>query len=93
VGWSLKLHRPRPVHRRYRGLPRYHFGEIRLSCLNFYSKFLLHRTRYEWGRPLYSAYFSKFYGHILFVFAMVSLLLSAMQVELAAEALVSGPEQ
>ncbi|KAL4756185.1 uncharacterized protein BDW70DRAFT_154397 [Aspergillus foveolatus] len=73
--------------------PRYHYGEIRLTRLNFYSKFLLHRTRYEWGRPQYSAYFSRFYGHFLFIFAMVSLLLSAMQVELAAEALVSGPEQ
>ncbi|KAL3247856.1 hypothetical protein ABHI18_012279 [Aspergillus niger] len=69
--------------------PRYHYGEIRLTRLNFYAKFFLHRSQYEWGRPQYSTYFSGFYGHILFVFAMLSLLLSAMQVELASEALVS----
>ncbi|KAL4874858.1 hypothetical protein BJY04DRAFT_172668 [Aspergillus karnatakaensis] len=70
--------------------PRYHYGEIRLTRLNLYSIFFLPRSRYEWGRPQYSAYFNRFYGHILFVFALVSLLLSAMQVELAAESLVGG---
>ncbi|GIJ91446.1 hypothetical protein Asppvi_010411 [Aspergillus pseudoviridinutans] len=69
--------------------PRYHYGEIRLTRLNFYSKLFLHRSQYEWGRPQYSDYFNRFYGHILFVFAMLSLLLSAMQVELASESLVA----
>jgi hypothetical protein len=68
--------------------PRYCYGEIRLTRLNFYSIFFLHRSQYEWGRPQYSTYFGQFYGHILFIFAMLSLLLSAMQVELASESLV-----
>ncbi|PGH00207.1 hypothetical protein GX51_05904 [Blastomyces parvus] len=73
--------------------PRYCYGEIRLTRLNFYSMFFLHRSSYEWGRPQYSAYFNRFYGHILFIFAMASILLSAMQVELAAETLVSSANQ
>ncbi|KAF7167912.1 hypothetical protein CNMCM6106_003282 [Aspergillus hiratsukae] len=70
--------------------PRYCYGEIRLTRLNFYSPFFLHRWRYEWGVSQYSTYFGRFYGHILFIFAMLSLMLSAMQVELAAESIVGG---
>ena len=68
---------------------RYGYGEIRLTRLNFYSRFFLQRTRYEWGQPQYSTYFNQFYGHILFVFAILSLLLNALQVELGAETLLA----
>ncbi len=70
--------------------PRYYYGEIRLTRLNFYAKFFLNRWRYEWGRPQYSNYFNRSYGHILFVFAILSLLLNSLQVELAAESLIGG---
>ncbi|KAF1951068.1 hypothetical protein CC80DRAFT_496349 [Byssothecium circinans] len=70
--------------------PRYHYGEIRLTRLNFYAKFFLNRWRYEWGRPQYSTYFNRFYGHVLFVFAILSLLLGSLQVELAAESLIKA---
>ena len=68
--------------------PRYHYGEIRLTRLNFYAKIFLNRWRYEWGRPQYSTYFNRFYGHALFIFAILSLLLNTLQVELAAESLI-----
>lgn len=68
--------------------PRFTYGELRLTRLNFWSRFFLKRWRYEEGLPQYGAFFNEFYGHILFVFAVFSLILSALQVELAAESLV-----
>jgi hypothetical protein len=72
--------------------PRYCYGEIRLR-LNFYSPFFLHGWRYEWDIPQYNTYFGRLYGHILLIFAMLSLVLSAMQVELAAESIVGDKWQ
>ena len=71
--------------------PRYCYGELRLTRLNFYAKFFLRRFRYEWGRPQYSTYFNRFYPHLLFVFALLSILLNSMQVELAVESLTPHP--
>lgn len=66
---------------------RYHFGEIRLTRLNFWSKFFLRRWHYETTQRQYGPYFERFYGPLLFLFGALSVSLSAMQVELAVEPL------
>ena len=63
---------------------RYTFGELRLTRLNFYTKIFLRRWQYEWMVGQYATYFSRFHGPVLFTFAIWSVVLNAMQVELAA---------
>ncbi|KAJ4135300.1 hypothetical protein NW768_004924 [Fusarium equiseti] len=59
---------------------RYRYGEIRLTRLNFYAPFLLRRSAYQRVHYQYSAYFTRFYGPILFTLAIFSLVLSGFQV-------------
>ena len=66
---------------------RYHYGELRLTRLNLYAKLFLRKFQYEQIHGQYGAYFSRFYGPLLFIFAICSLFLSAMQVELGVETL------
>lgn len=68
---------------------RYQFGELRLTRLNFYSKFFLHKFDYQRIHGQYGAYFARFYGPILFAIGVLSVLLSAMQVVLAVEQIKS----
>ncbi|KAF2262190.1 hypothetical protein CC78DRAFT_535068 [Lojkania enalia] len=59
---------------------RWRFGELCLDSLNFFSAFYLrkwHRNRYE---QRYGAYFQRFFPVVLFMFALFSVSLSAMQV-------------
>jgi hypothetical protein len=63
--------------------PRYKFGELRLTRLNFWSKLLLQRLNYHKVHGQHGAYFASFYGPILFIFGGFSVSLSAMQVLLA----------
>lgn len=65
--------------------PRFHYGEIRLTRLNFYSKFILHKWNFQRVHNQYGSYFASFYGPLLFIFATLSLFLNAMQVEIAVE--------
>jgi hypothetical protein len=67
--------------------PRYSYGEMRLTRLNFYCKFFLRRFQYERYHGQYSSFFSRFYVHFLFAFAILSIVLNAMQVELVVEQL------
>lgn len=67
--------------------PRYAFGELRLSRLNFYGKFILRRFHYQRLHMWYGSYFGRFYGPLLFVFGLFALALGAFQVELAVEGL------
>ncbi|OBT38830.1 hypothetical protein VE00_10772 [Pseudogymnoascus sp. WSF 3629] len=69
--------------------PRFHFGELRLTRLNFWSIIFLRQRHYFNMSRQYGTYFSRFFQPLLFVFGMLSLLLSAMQVALAAEAVPS----
>jgi hypothetical protein len=64
---------------------RYRYGDLRLTRLNFYCMFFLHRTSFEHMPEQYSTYFARFFGPLLFIFAVVSLMLSAMQVEIAVQ--------
>lgn len=62
---------------------RYHFGQLRLSRLNFWVKILLGHFTYQKVHGQYGAYFGSFLNSFLFVFAILSVLLTAMQVALA----------
>ncbi|CAF9916400.1 MAG: hypothetical protein GOMPHAMPRED_000987 [Gomphillus americanus] len=64
---------------------RYAYGELRLSRLNFYVKVFGSRWSYHRTELQYGAYFARFYGPFLFLFGCISVVLSAMQTELAAE--------
>ncbi|KAF4439924.1 subtilisin-like serine protease [Fusarium austroafricanum] len=59
---------------------RYRYGEIRLTRLNFYAPFLVQRSVYQRVDYQYSSYFTRFYGPILFMLAIFSLVLSGFQV-------------
>lgn len=64
--------------------PRYAgFGELRLSRLNLWSKVLLRRFTFQKVHHHYSDYFAQFYGPLLFAFATLSVVLSAMQVSVS----------
>ena len=69
---------------------RYSYGEIRLSRLNFYYRMLSRGGHFHRLAPQYGEYFARFYGPILFVFGFLSVILSAMQVEIAVEQLDSA---
>lgn len=64
--------------------PRYQFGELRLSRLNFWSKIFLQRLSFQKVYGQYGPYFARFYGPLLFIFGILSVALSAIQVALAA---------
>lgn len=70
---------------------RYSYGELRLTRLNFFAKFILRQYHFLRIHHQYGAFFSRFYGPLLFVFGVISLILSAMQVELAVEQVTIGP--
>ena len=62
--------------------PRYNFGEIRFTRLEFWSSILMHRLSFKiYGQ--YADHFSRFYAPLLFVFGVLTVALSAMQVALA----------
>lgn len=63
---------------------RYAYGEIRLTRLNFYAPFVLGKSKFQRMDAQYGAYFAHFYGPILFVIGIVSIVLNAFQVALAA---------
>jgi hypothetical protein len=64
---------------------RYAYGELRLTRLNFYAKFILRRWHFQHVHTAYGEYFSRFYGPLLFIFTVLSLILNALQVEMAVE--------
>ncbi|KAH7232188.1 uncharacterized protein BKA55DRAFT_580788 [Fusarium redolens] len=65
--------------------PRFHFGELRLTRLNFWYKVFLLGFNYSKVDWQYSAYMARFYAPILFIFAIFSVVLAAMQVNLAVD--------
>lgn len=64
--------------------PRYSYGTLRLPRLNIWAKVFLHRFQFYQIYPQYSQYFARFYAPILFLFGLLSVALSAMQVGLQA---------
>lgn len=69
---------------------RYRYGELRLTPLNLYVPLLLRKFHFEQVHGQYGDFFARLCGPILFVFALVSTILSSMQVALAAEQLVTS---
>jgi len=65
------------------------YGELRLTRLNFYGKFILRKWHFQKVHGQYGAYFARFYAPILFSFSVLSLVLNAMQVEMSVEGLIS----
>lgn len=59
---------------------RYTFGDLRLSRLNWLAKSHLGRLHYLKVHRQYHTYFSRFYGPLLFVFGIFTVILDAMQV-------------
>jgi ABC-type sugar transport system permease subunit len=69
---------------------RYCYGELRLTRLNFYAPLFLRKFHFEQAHGQYGDFFGRLYGPILFVFAVISIILNSMQVELAVEQLVAA---
>ncbi|KAH7308493.1 hypothetical protein B0I35DRAFT_442060 [Stachybotrys elegans] len=59
---------------------RYAYGEIRLTRLNLYAPLLLGKSYFQRVEYQYGTYFSRFYGLILFVIGIMSVVLSGLQV-------------
>jgi hypothetical protein len=69
---------------------RFAYGELRLSRLNFYGKFILRRRHFHRTHLQYSAYIAQFYGPVLFIVGFASIFLNAMQVEISVEDVAAG---
>ncbi|KAH8661166.1 hypothetical protein BGZ61DRAFT_499608 [Ilyonectria robusta] len=59
---------------------RYAYGEIRLTRLNLYAPLLLGKSHFQRVEHQYGTYFARFYGPILFVIGITSVVLSGLQV-------------
>ncbi|EPS29041.1 hypothetical protein PDE_03988 [Penicillium oxalicum 114-2] len=72
---------------------RYAYGEIRLTRLNFYAPFFLSKSHFQRVEYQYGTYFARFYGPILFVIGVFSVVLSGLQfvVSVGAEPINSWP--
>jgi hypothetical protein len=64
---------------------RWRYGLLQLDTLNLHSAIHLRRWHLNRFQSRYSAYFSRFFPVILFIFALSSVMLSAMQVIVAAK--------
>ncbi|KAH6988074.1 hypothetical protein BKA56DRAFT_612797 [Ilyonectria sp. MPI-CAGE-AT-0026] len=60
--------------------PRYAYGEIRLTRLNSWAPLLIGKMDFQRAEYQYGAYFAGFYGPILFVTCVVSVILSGLQI-------------
>jgi hypothetical protein len=71
---------------------RFHYGEIRLSRLNFYAKILLRKFHFQRVHSQFGSYFATFYPPLIYTFGTLSWLLSAMQVGMAVEQVHVGKQ-
>lgn len=67
--------------------PRYQFGELRLSRLNFWSKFFLGRMNYFQVTGQTHRYLARIFAPLVFVWATCNVILAAMQVVMSEQAL------
>ncbi|KAJ9610600.1 hypothetical protein H2200_005377 [Cladophialophora chaetospira] len=63
---------------------RYHYGELRLTRLNFWAKPLLRRWHFRKATWQYAEHFARYFAPLLFIFGLWSLILDSMQVGLQA---------
>jgi hypothetical protein len=66
-------------------IPRYHYGELRLTRLNLLVRILLRKLTFHHIHGQWSTYISSFIATFLSVFLVLSTVLSAMQVEMAVQ--------
>lgn len=69
--------------------PRYHYGKLQLSRLHWLVRIYQRQLTYYYIDGSYGDSFARYYGPLLFVFGLLSVLLSAMQVGMAVEQLQS----
>jgi hypothetical protein len=67
--------------------PRWKFGDLRGTRLNFWSKIFLRQFTYLKVHGQYGAYFARYYAPILFAFGIFSVVLNAMQLAIAVQPL------
>ncbi len=72
---------------------RYTFGDLRLSRLNWLAKSHLGRLHYLKVHRQYHTYFSRFYGPLLFIFAVFTVVLDAMQVTIGTSNVPVGQDR
>jgi hypothetical protein len=70
--------------------PRYQYGEMRLTRLNWFARFLLRRLTYHHIHAQWTEYLGRFLAPFLTVFLLLSTALTAMQVELAVQSAPQG---
>jgi hypothetical protein len=63
---------------------RYHYGELRLTRLNFYGRLFFYEWNYFDTYTQYGWYFARFMAPYLFVFGSITVILTAMQTSLVA---------
>lgn len=67
--------------------PRHHYGELRLTRLNWMARLFLRKLTYHHINVQWASYLNIFVAPFLTVFLILSTILSAMQVELAVESI------
>ena len=72
--------------------PRYRYGELRLTRLNWFARLLLGRLTYHHIHAQWNEFFGRFLAPFLTVFLLLTTALNAMQVELAVQAAPLGPQ-
>ena len=72
---------------------RYTFGDLRLSRLNWLAKSHLGRLQYLKVHRQYHTYFSRFYGPLLFIFAVFTVVLDAMQVTIGTSTVLADQDR
>lgn len=63
--------------------PRYSYGELRLTRLNFYSRIFLRKLTYHHIDAQWSSFFGSAIAPFVVIFVIITVVLNAMQVELA----------
>lgn len=72
--------------------PRYHYGELRLTRLNVCARFLLGKLAYFHINAQWASYLKRYLTPMITTFAILSVVLNAMQVALAAQDLQRMPQ-
>ena len=67
--------------------PRYGYGELRLTRLNFFARIFLRKLTYHHINAQWGPFFNGFFTPFIVVFAFMTLILNAMQVQLAVQAI------
>jgi hypothetical protein len=65
--------------------PRYSYGELRLTRLNFYSRIFLGKLTFHHIDAQWGSYLNHFMVPSLIIFSIISVILNAMQVRLSAQ--------